>query len=132
MANGLGIVRHLELFNEDFKQLHPEIETEKRTNCPELDKEIGDSAELKLVLNDFRTDRPYFCYNTFFADAAFNAYDNYAFPMKEYIFEKVVVPFNPRRGLPDSDIGFNENGTPLCLKDGYPFALLFLTHFAII
>jgi hypothetical protein len=121
ISNGLGIVRHLELFDENFKQKHPELKIEKRTNCPELDKEVGDSTALKPVLNDFRSAHPHFCYNTFSADAAFDAYDNYAFLMKEYGFEKVVVPFNPRRGLPATDIGFNENGTPLCPKDGTPF-----------
>ena len=122
VANGLGIVRHLELFDDKFKQAHPEMEIKKRTNCPELDKEIGDSTALKPVLNDFRAEHPSFRYNTFSADAAFDAYDNYAFLMNECGFEKVAVPFNPRRGLPAANIGFNENGTPLCPKDGTPFA----------
>lgn len=36
IANGLGIVRHLELFDEDFKAAHPEMQIEKRTKHPEL------------------------------------------------------------------------------------------------
>lgn len=121
IANGLGIVRRLELFDEDFKHAHPEMEIEKRTNYPEIDKEIGDSTALKPVLNDFCTAHPHFCYSTFSADAAFDAYDNYTFLMKEYGFEKVAIPFNPRRGLPAAGIGFNDNGTPLCPKDETPF-----------
>jgi hypothetical protein len=57
VSNGLGIVRHLELFNEDFKKNHPETPIAKQTNNPELDKEIGDSTALKPVLNDFRAAR---------------------------------------------------------------------------
>ena len=122
VANGLGIVRRLELLDEDFKQAHPEMEIEKRTNCPELDKEIGDSTALRPVLLDLRAAHPSFCYDTFSADAAFDSYDNYSFLLQDCHFEKAVIPMNPRRGLPDSGIGFNENGTPLCPKDGKPFA----------
>jgi len=121
VANGLGIVRHLELFDEDFKRAHPQMKIEKRTNCPELDKEIGDSTSLEPVLLDFRAVHPDFSYGTFSADAAFDAYDNYAFLMKECGFAKVVVPVNRRRGLPVPEVGFNENGTPLCPRDGTPF-----------
>ena len=35
VANGLGIVRHLELFDDDFKGGHPEMQIEKRTKSPE-------------------------------------------------------------------------------------------------
>ena len=122
VANGLGIVRHLALFDEDFKRSHPEMQIEKRTNCPEMDKEIGDSTSLKPVLLDFRAKHPAFCYGTFSADSAFDSYDNYAFLMKDYSFARAVIPFNPRRGLPAPDIHFNENGTPLCPKDGTPFS----------
>ena len=120
-ANGLGIVRHLELFDEDFKQAHPEMKIEKRTNSPELDKEIGDSTALKPVLLDFRASHPAFYYGTFSADSALDSYDNYTFLMKEYGFTRTVIPFNVRRGLPATDVLFNENGTPLCPADGTPF-----------
>jgi len=118
VANGLGIVRHLELLDEDFKQAHPEMGIEKRTNCPELDKEIGDSTALKPVLMDFRFAHPNLRYNVFSGDAAFDSYDNFTFLLREYGFEKAVIPFKRQ---PAADIGFNENGTPLCPKDGIPF-----------
>jgi len=120
-ANGLGIVRHLELLDEDFKQAHPEMEIDKRTSYPELDKEIGDSTSLRPVLLDFRAAHPSFCYDTFSGDAAFDSYDNYSFLLHDYRFEKAVIPLNLRRGLPAADIGFNENGTPLCPLDHTPF-----------
>ena len=121
VANGLGIVRHLELFDEDFRTKHPEIPRESRTKSPEVDKEIGDSTTLKPVLLDFRAAHPHLRYGTFSSDAAFDAYDNYTFLLKEYNFTKAIIPINPRRGAPVSCIGFNENGTPLCPKDGIPF-----------
>jgi len=121
VANGLGIVRHLELFDDGFKRAHPEMEIEKRTSCPELDKEIGDSTALKPVLLDFRVAHPAFSYGTFSADSAFDSYCNYTFLMKEYGFSKAIIPINHRRGSPAAEVGFNENGTPLCPRDGTPF-----------
>jgi len=121
MANGLGIVRYLELLDEDFKRSHPDMPIEKRSSIPAIDKEIGDSIALKPVLLDFRATHPDFHFNTFTADSAFDKYDHYTFLMKECLFSKVVIPLNKRRGLPANDIGFNENGTPLCPDDGTPF-----------
>lgn len=120
VANGLGIVRHLELFDDQFKMAHPEMQIDKRTNHPEIDKEIGDSTSLKPVLLDFKKAHPTFHYNVFSADSAFDSYDNFAFLLKNYGFQKAIVPLNPRRALPAADVGFNENGTPLCPADGTP------------
>jgi hypothetical protein len=122
VANGLGIVRHLELLDDNFTKSHPEMQIEKRTNCPEHDKVIGDSTSLKPVLNDFRNTHPNFKYSTFSADSAFDSYDNYTFLMSDCKFKKAVIPINPRGGLPIPNVGFNEYGTPLCPKDKKPFA----------
>ena len=120
-ANGLGIVRHLELFDDDFKAARPEMQIEKRTNHPDVDKEIGDSTSLKPVLLDFKKAHPTFHYSVFSADSAFDSYDSFSFLLNSYGFQKAIVPLNPRRGLPAADVGFNENGTPLCPADGTPF-----------
>ena len=95
MTNGLGIVRHLELFDDDFKAAHPEIQIEKRTNRPEIDKEIEDSTSLKPVLLDFKAAHPNTHYSVFSADATFDSYDNFAFLLHDYGFQKAVVPLNP-------------------------------------
>lgn len=121
LTNGLGIVRRLELFDEDFRARHPELPRKKRSKNPEIDKEIGDSTALKPVLQDFRKRHPNLRYGTFSADAAFDSYDNYRFLLRDYGFQKAVIPLRPRRGFPAADIGFNERGTPLCPKDGAPF-----------
>jgi len=118
VTNGLGIVRHLELFDDDFKAAHPEMQIEKRTRHPEIDKEIGDSTSLKPVLLDFKAAHPRASYRVFSADAAFDSYDNFAFLLHDYGFQKAVVPL--RGALPATDVGFNENGTPLCPADGTP------------
>lgn len=121
VSNGLGIVRHLELLDEDFKQKHPEMQIEKRTNNPELDKEIGDSTALKPVLTDFRKTHPRFTYGTFVADSAFDSYDNYTFLLKDYRFNKAAIPINPRNSGDSDNKNFNENGTPICPLNGMPF-----------
>jgi len=121
VANGLGIVRHLELFDEDFRKNHPEVPREPRSKSPEIDKEIGDSTALKPVLNDFRAAHPHFHYGTFSGDAAFDSYDNYTFLLKEYQFNQAVIPINPRNSASSDNKDFNENGTPLCPLDGTPF-----------
>jgi len=121
VSNGLGIVRHLELLDEDFRENHPELPREPRTNSPDIDKEIGDSTALKPVLMDFRNAHPTLRYGTFSGDAAFDSYDNYAFLLNDYQFNKAVIPINPRNSNTSGNNDFNENGTPLCPADGTPF-----------
>ena len=120
VADGLGIVRHLELFDNDFKSAQPEMENEKRTKHPEIDKEIEDSTSLTPVLLDFKAAHPNAHYSVFSADAAFDSYENFSFLLNDYGFQKAVVPLNPRKGLTACDVNFNENGTPLCPADGTP------------
>ena len=117
VANGLGIVRHLELLDEDFKKKHPEMQIEKRTKFPEIDKEIGDSTSLKPGLNDFRNAHPSLKYSVFAGDAAFDSYDNYVFLIKDCRFSKAIIPFKIQ---PSISVDFNENGTPLCPNDKSP------------
>jgi hypothetical protein len=122
VANGIGIVRHLELLDEDFKTAHPEMVIEKQTKNPKLDKEIGDSKTLKPILQDFRAAHPSFQYGTFTGDSAFDSYKNYSFLINDCGFQKAVIPLNPRGGLPAAAVGFNQHGTPLCPKTDKPFA----------
>jgi len=124
VTNGLGIVRHLDLFDEDFREKHPEIPREPRSKTPEIDKEIYDSVALKPILQDFRAAHPTFRYGSFSGDAAFDSYDNYSFLLKEYRFNKAIIPINPRNSATYGAKDFNENGTPLCPKDATPLRLL--------
>ena len=53
VTNGLGVIRHISFFDEEFKDNHPEIPVEKKSDSPDEDKSIGDSTSLKPVLEDY-------------------------------------------------------------------------------
>ena len=119
LTNGIGIVRGISFFDEDFKRKHPEV-VSKKTNNPELDKEIGDSTSLKPVLTDFFAVHPTFTFGTFIADSAFDSYDNFNMLHNDFHFDRVAVPLNPRNSS-SAHSDFDNNGTPLCPVDKTPF-----------
>ena len=43
VTNGPGICRHIVFFDDDFRKRHPEVSS-PRSDCPDKDKEIGDSV----------------------------------------------------------------------------------------
>lgn len=122
LTNGLGIVRGLYFFDENFKHKHPEI-VSKKTDNPELDKEIGDCVSLNPVLSDFFAAHPSFSYKTFLGDAAFDSYDNYKMLRNDFGFERMCIPLNLRCSS-SKHADFDENGTPVCPKDKTPFTFL--------
>lgn len=124
LTNGLGIVRGISFFDEDFKRRHPEV-VSKRTDNPEVDKEIGDSVSLKPVLSDFFEAHPTFSYNTFIGDSAFDKYDHYAMLRDEFHFERVAIPLNTRNSsFENNSTCYDINGTPVCPVDKTPFVYL--------
>jgi hypothetical protein len=122
LANGLGIIRGISFFDDDFKRRHPEV-VSKRTDNPEVDKEISDSVSLKPVLTDFFKTHPTFSYKTFLGDAAFDSYDNYNMLRDDFHFDRVVIPINTR-GTKNAHTDFDSNGTPVCPIDKTPFTFL--------
>ena len=122
LSNGLGIIRDIAFFDENFKRRHPEI-VEKKTDNPELDKEIGDSSSLKPVLTDFFKAHPSFSYKTFLGDSAFDKYDIYTMLRDEFHFERMAIPLNHRNSK-SSHADFDDNGTPVCPIDKKPFVFL--------
>ncbi len=122
LTNGLGIVRSISVFDEDFKQLHPEVVVSK-TNNPDIDKEIGDSVSLKPVLSDFFDRHSRLSYNTFIADSAFDKYDNYTMLKNDFGFNRVCIPLNQRNSKTSNAL-FNEFGTPVCPLDNTPFTFI--------
>jgi len=123
VTNGLGIVRHLAMFDDEFKKNHPEMKIEKRSDNPDADKEIGDSTALKPLLSDFFSAHPSLKYNTFIGDSAFDSYDNYDLLLNEFHFERALIPLNLRNsGKVNNE--FDENGTPLCPADKTPMVYL--------
>ncbi len=118
LTNGLGIVRHIAFFDDEFKKAHPELPIDKRTDNPDMDKEIGDSRTLLPVLQDFRGKHPALRYTTFLGDAAFDSYDTYRALLKEFCFTRAVIPMNCRNTASRHDTLLDEFGIPLCPRDG--------------
>lgn len=114
LTNGLGIIRHIAFMDDDFKQSHAEITIEKKSDSPDEDKSISDSAALKPVLQDFKSLHTDFCYNTFLGDSAFDAIDTYSFLKDDFNFQKVIIPYNPRNESSLAKVGYNEYGYPAC------------------
>jgi hypothetical protein len=124
LTNGLGIVRGISFFDEVFKHKHPEV-VSKRTDNPEVDKEIGDSVSLKPVLSDFFEAHPTFSYSTFLGDSAFDSYDNYAMLHDEFHFKRVAVPLNLRNSsFSKTNADYDANGVPVCPTYKTPFNYL--------
>ena len=122
LTNGIGIVRDIAFFDEDFKREHPEVVSQKTDN-PGLDKEIADSVSLRPVLSDFFETHPSFSYKTFLGDSAFDSYDNFKMLRDEFHFDRVAIPLNPRNSS-SAHSDFDENGTPVCPIDKTPFTCL--------
>lgn len=122
VTNGLGIVRNITFFDNDFKKQHPEIVSHKTDN-PNIDKEISDSSALKPVLRDFFKSHSNFTYSTFLGDAAFDSYDNYSMLKNDFHFNRVCIPLNLRNSK-KANTSFDEFGTPICPIDKTPFTFL--------
>lgn len=122
LANGLGIVRDIAFFDDTFKRKHPQV-VSKKTDNPDLDKEIGDSTSLKPVLSDFFKAHSSFSYKTFLGDSSFDKYDNYTMLKNEFHFERMAIPLNTRNSS-GSHGDFDEKGVPLCPLDKTPFTYL--------
>lgn len=118
LTNGLGIVRHIAFFDDDFKKSHPEIPVEKRTDNPDVDKEMGDSRTLLPVLRDFNGKHPTLRYDTFLGDSAFDSYDIYRSLLGEFRFARAAIPLNCRNTAPGHELLLDECGIPLCPHDG--------------
>ena len=124
LANGLGIVRDISFFDEDFKRAHPEVVSQKTDN-PELDKVVGDSVSLKPVLSDFYDKHPDFSFKTFLGDSAFDTYDHYAMLRDKFHFDRVAIPLNNRNAaFSKLNAEYDDNGTPVCPVDKTPFNYL--------
>jgi hypothetical protein len=120
LTNGMGIVRHIALFDDDFKAAHPEIMIGKRSDNPDADKEIGDAKALLPILRDFRAAHPSLAYSTFMGDSSFDSYDLYSALLGEYGFSRAIIPMNPRSSTGALTAEFNESGIPLCPADNTP------------
>lgn len=122
ITDGLGIVRHISFFDDDFRTKHPEIVTPKSDN-PDKDKEVGDNVSLKPVLSDFFGIHPDAKYTTFLGDSAFDSYDTYSMLKDDFHFSRACIPLNHRNSK-SSDTHYNQFGNPVCPLDGTQFTCL--------
>lgn len=128
VTNGLGIVRHINFYNREFFEKHPEIILEKKSDSPDEDKSVHDARLLIPTLQDLFAAHPLINPNTFLGDAAFDSAKLY----KELLsgetfgrdadgngihFQKACIPLNSRSGLGKNDCSVNEHGIPCCPND---------------
>jgi len=114
LTNGLGVIRHIAFLDDEFKQNHPELQIDKKSDSPDEDKSIGDSSALKPVLTDFFNTHPHFHPDTFLGDSAFDSFDSYGFLKDEFHFSRAVIPYNPRNKKYIPNVGYNIYGYPTC------------------
>jgi len=123
VTNGLGIVRHIALYNKDFLAAHPEIEVEKKSDSPDEDKSVHDVRLLIPTLKDFFGAHPLIDPKVFLGDAAFDAIQVYkhlltgdTFGDSQH-FHKAYIPLKNQSRLENADCHINDEGIPCCPKD---------------
>ena len=122
ITNGIGIVRDISFFDDDFRSAHPEV-VFHRSDDPEKDKEIGDSIALKPVLTDFFNLHQNFKYSTFLGDSAFDSYDTYTMLKNDFHFSRACIPLNQRNSKSSYE-HFNKFGNPICHLTGKQFTCI--------
>ena len=123
VTNGLGIIRHLSFYNNDFLTAHPDLVPNKKSDSPDEDKSIHDARLLIPTLQDFFQAHPLINPKTFLGDAAFDSVSIYeqllsgdAFGTGRQ-FSAAYIPLNERSKLKNPDFTINEDGIPCCPKD---------------
>lgn len=105
VTNGLGIVRHLDFYNRDFLQSHPELSPNKKSDSPDEDKSIHDVRLLILTLQDFFKAHHLINPKTCLGDAAFDFVGLYKSLLfgdtfgKDRHFSGINIPLNSRSHL---------------------------------
>jgi hypothetical protein len=117
ITNGLGIVRDISFYNEDFLKSHPDIIIDKKSDSPDEDKSLADSKALLPVLKDFFAKHPLINPKTFLGDSAFDTVEIYKSLFQELRFEKAYIPLNNRSKLTNDEFTINADGIPCCPND---------------
>lgn len=118
ITNGLGIPRHIDFFDDDFKSRHKDFIYED-TDSPDFDKSVSDSKSLKPIFTDFYNLHSSFHHDIFLGDAAFDTIANYDFLLRKNVngislFKKAFIPLNSRASSDKPDSPLNEHGIPVC------------------
>ncbi|ABR47926.1 transposase [Alkaliphilus metalliredigens QYMF] len=117
ITNGLGIVRDITFYDQDFMNAHPDIVVDKKSNSPDEDKSLGDAKALLPVLSDFFNKHPLIQPDTFIGDAAFDTISIYKGIFSDLKFNKAYIPLNSRSSLSSSEYTLTEDGVPCCPHD---------------
>lgn len=128
-TNGLGILRAIEFYDEDYFRSHPEIGRSKKTDSPDEDKSVSDSRLLMPGLKAFFKRHPLIDPGVFLGDASFDAIEIY----KELLsgdtfgtfpdgsgrhFSRAYIPLNSRASSEEGrDYTLDSNGIPCCPND---------------
>lgn len=86
ITNGLGIVRSLSFFDNEYLKIHPEIRIDKKSDDPEKDKSLADQKALIPVLTDFFAMHPSIQPDVFLGDYAFDAAELYKALLIDFFF----------------------------------------------
>ena len=117
ITNGLGIVRSIQFYNDQFFKDHPEITIDKKSDSPDEDKSVHDARLLIPTLTDFFKKHPLINPKTFLGDSAFDSVGIYKSLFQDLHFEKAYIPLNHRSKLENVDYSINEDGIPCCPHD---------------
>ena len=128
VTNGLGIVRHLEFYDEQYYQNRPYIQRDVKEDSPDEQKTAGDSKLLIPTLRSFFNEHPQILPDVFLGDAAFDSVELYRDLLTGETFgtdingdgihfNKAYIPLNSRGGLGEKDYTVNEDGIPCCPHD---------------
>ena len=121
VTNGLGIPRHIDFFDKDFKSKHKDFIFQD-IDSPDYDKSLADNKSLQPILSDFYTLHPSFKHNDFLGDAAFDSVDTYEFLLHKdnngnSLFNRAFIPLNSRATTDKPDCPLNDDGIPVCPRD---------------
>ena len=117
----MGIPRHIDFFDDDFKNRHKDFIYED-TDTPDFDKSVSDNKSLRPMFNDFYKLHPSFHHDIFLGDAAFDAHDTYNYLLQKNnsgvaLFYKAFIPLNSRATSDKPNCPINQDGIPLCPND---------------
>ncbi len=119
ITNGLGIIRDINFYDENFCLEHPEIQVSKKDDSPDEDKSLADSKALLPTLCDFYEKHTSIKPDVFLGDSAFDSIEIYNKLLgKDGLgFNKAFIPFNPAHNLKYPDCPISKDGVPCCPND---------------
>ena len=116
-TNGLGIVRDISFYNQDFLKSHPDIVIEKKSDSPDEDKSLADSKAFLPTLKDFFYKHPLINPKTFLGDAAFDSIEIYNTLLNDMHFDQAYIPLKVKLHLQGAECTLNDDGIPCCPRD---------------